>query len=63
MDTSITISQCAFHLFLSILMAYVLFREARENRNPFKWSRTDRALFLIALFYFFGGLLPLLSPD
>ncbi len=63
MDTSIAISQCAFHLFLSILMAYVLFREARESRNPFKWSKTDRALFLIALFYFVGGLLPILSPD
>ena len=44
-------------------MGYVLFHENREDHNPFKWSKIDHALLLIALFYLFGGLLPLLPID
>jgi len=57
------ISQSLFHFFLSFFLGYVLFRENRQNRNPFKWSITDRALLLIALFYCLGGLFPLLPAD
>ncbi len=63
MDAPGTISQALFHFFLSFFLCYVLFRENRKNNNPLKWSKTDRALLLIALFYFFGGLLPLLPID
>jgi len=40
------VSQTLFHFFLSFFLGYVLFRENQRDRNPFKWFKTDRALFL-----------------
>lgn len=57
------IAQSLFPFFLSFLLCYVLFRENGPQHNPFKWMKTDRALLLIALFYFLAGLLPLLPID
>jgi class 3 adenylate cyclase len=47
---------CLFYFGISFLIGFLLFREARAERNPFKWRPVDRGLLTVALFYFLAGL-------
>jgi len=40
---------------LTLLMAYVLFRSARESGNPMEWSLVERCLLLIAIYFLTVG--------
>ena len=40
---------------LTLLMAYVLFRSARESRSPMEWSLVERCLLLIAIYFLTVG--------